>query len=269
MKNLFITIFLLLGVNVAYPQQLHKEYDILLGKYVKKGLVDYEGLKNETGLDKYLSILSQTNPDTLKTKNAKEAFWINAYNAFTLKVVAENYPIESITDLNFGGMIISHLLGKTVWDKDFITINNKRYSLNDIEHEMLRKKFSDPQIHFALVCASLSCPNLRPEAYTSDKLDRQLEEQGRFFINNPKINRFDLKNKVAHISKIFDWYGDDFGENNNQILLFISNYLNDPEIAKSIREKTSGWDIEFLPYNWCLNVKGAKWSNEGCMVGEN
>ncbi len=158
----FITSFLLFVVTKDVYAQDHQLFTDILQKYVLNGLVDYKNLKNDNRLDKYLSQLSNTDPDKLKG-NEKLAFWINAYNAFTLQIVIENYPIESITDLNTGGKIIAYLLGDTVWDKEFITINNKKYSLNDIEHKILRK-MNEPRIHFAIVCASISCPELLNEA---------------------------------------------------------------------------------------------------------
>ncbi len=173
--------------------------------------------------------------------------------------------LAALTDLNWGGMIISQILGKTIWDKKFITINKTQYSLNDIEHGISRKNFKDPRVHFALVCASLSCPVLRSEAYTSDKLNNQLNEQGKLFVNNQHKNRFDLKNRVAYLSKIFDWYKSDFGKSNKDLLLYISRYLNNPAVVKSIKNNTDKWDIEYLPYNWCLNDKGASFTNYRCV----
>jgi hypothetical protein len=264
MKRVLL-ILLIFIASTIYPQQFNKIYNNLLKKYVKDGLVDYEQLKKDTTLQTYLDSLSSTNPDSFNNKNQKLAFWINAYNAFTLKIIVDNYPINSINDLNWGGMIISQILGKTVWDKKFIRINKTKYSLNDIEHGIISKKFNDPRVHFSLVCASLSCPRLRSEVYTPDKLDSQLIEQGKLFLNNPDKNRYDLQNRVAHISKLFNWYKSDFGKSNKEILLYISNYLNNPAIVKSIRENPDKWAVEYLPYNWCLNDKGAKFTDNRCV----
>jgi len=222
----------------------------ILKNYVKNGLVDYNGLQKDKELDKYLTQLSVTNPDKLN-RNEKLAFWINAYNAFTLQVVRDNYPIESITDLHTGGKIIGYLIGKTVWDKEFITINNKKYSLNDIEHKILRK-MNEPRIHFSIVCASISCPEILNEAFESDKIETQLENQTRKFINEKTRNHFDLKNRKAFISEIFNWFGDDFGKSDMNILNFISKYL--PEnISKDIKSNISKWDISYNDYSWNLN----------------
>lgn len=247
---LLIAVMFMSSVTNSLQAQDNQLFTDVLKKYVINGLVDYKNLKNDKTLDKYLSELSNTNPDDLN-RNQKLAFWINAYNAFTIEIVRDNYPIESITDLHTGGKVIGYLLGKTVWDKEFITINNKKYSLNDIEHKILRK-MGEPRIHFAIVCASISCPELLNEAYVADKIDTQLENQTRKFINDKTRNHFDLKNRKAYISEIFNWFGDDFGKSDENILRFIANYVPD-NISKDIKSNISNWDISFNDYNWNLN----------------
>lgn len=230
--------------------QQYKLFSNILNQYVKNGLVDYRSLQNDKELTKYLEQLTNTNPDKL-SKNEKLAFWINAYNAFTLQVVRDNYPIESITDLHTGGRIIGHILGKTVWDKVFITINNKKYSLNDIEHKILRR-MNEPRIHFAIVCASISCPELLDKAFEANKINDQLENQARKFLTDKSRNHFDIKNRKAYLSKIFDWFDEDFGNSDENILKFVSNYL--PEnLSTEIKPNLSKWDISFNDYNWNLN----------------
>lgn len=227
-------------------------YDNLLKKYVFNGLVDYDNLSKDKNLDKYIDALSNFNPNTLNDKKTRLAFWINAYNAYTLKVIVDNYPISSINELHTGGKIIAHILKKTVWDKDFVVINNKKMTLNHIEHEIIRAKFKDPRIHFALVCGAISCPPLRNEAFVGSKLNEQLDDQARKFFADPSKNTFDGKNRVAHLSKILDWYGSDFGENDSQILDRIKNYLP-KQIAESINDKIIKWEIDFKSYDWDLN----------------
>lgn len=245
-----LTVVFIFGISILVKAQNNQLFTDVLKKFVINGLVDYNNLKNEETLDKYLSELSNTNPEQLN-RNQKLAFWINAYNAFTIKIVRDNYPIESITALHTGGKIIGYLLGKTVWDKEFITINNKKYSLNDIEHKILRK-MGEPRIHFAIVCASISCPELLNEAYEDDKIDSQLEIQTRKFINDKSRNHFDLKNRKAYISEIFNWFGEDFGKSDENILKFISNYVS-ADISKDIKTNISKWEISFNDYNWNLN----------------
>ena len=125
-------------------------------------------------------------------------------------------------------------------------------TLNEIEHEIIRKKFKEPRIHFALVCASISCPPLRNEAYEGYKLNEQLEDQAKLFFNDRTKNKFDLKNRTAFLSKILDWYDNDFGNNDEEVLLFIAKYLPE-KLSKDIQENTEEWDIDYLPYNWDLN----------------
>jgi hypothetical protein len=230
--------------------QDHELFKSFLKKYVVKGLVDYKHLKDDKQLDEYLSQLSNANPDKLN-RNEKLAFWINAYNAFTLQVVRDNYPIESITDLHTGGKVIGYLLGNTVWDKEFITIKNKKYSLNDIEHKILRK-MNEPRIHFAIVCASISCPELRDEAFEANKIDAQLQEQATKFLNDKSRNHFDLKNRKAYLSEIFNWFGEDFGKSDENILKYVSHFISE-DISNDIKSNLSKWNIYYNDYNWNLN----------------
>lgn len=252
-KNNFICIvtsFLLFVISKDLSAQDHQLFTDILQNYVVNGLVDYKNLKNDNRLDKYLSTLTNTDPDKLNG-DEKLAFWINAYNAFTLQIVTANYPIESITDLNTGGKIIAYLLGDTVWDKEFITINNKKYSLNDIEHKILRK-MNEPRIHFAIVCASISCPELLNEAFESKTLEKQLELQTINFINDDSRNDFDLKKRQANISEIFNWFDDDFGDSDENVLMFISKYV--PEnTSLDIKSNVTEWNTSYNDYNWNLN----------------
>jgi len=140
-----------------------------LKKYVtENGRVDYKGLKNEKGkLESYLEMLNK-NPPAKDWKQEEEmTYWINAYNAFTVKLILDHYPVKSIQEID----------GGKPWDEAFIKIGGKNYSLNNIETDFLRKKFSDPRIHFAINCASQSCPRLLNEAFTPEKIELQLNEQ--------------------------------------------------------------------------------------------
>ena len=248
-KNLALFILMFLMIRDISAQD-HKLFTDVLKKYVKNGLVDYKYLKGNNNFDKYLTQLSNSNPDKLN-RDEKLAFWINAYNAFTIQVVTENYPIESITDLHTGGKIIAYLLGKTVWDKEFISINSKKYSLNDIEHKILRK-MNEPRIHFSIVCASISCPELLNEAFETSTLEKQLESQTRKFLNDTTRNSFDLKNRQANISEIFNWFDEDFGESDKNVLMFISKYVP-KNISEDIKSNISKWELSYNDYNWNLN----------------
>lgn len=252
MLKVLILFILLNTAGMAQNVERHALFTNLLKDVVEAGSVNYKALKKESRLNEYVLMISEVNPDTIKGEENALAFWINAYNVFTLKVIVDNYPIESINELHAGGRIIGHIIKRTVWDKEFFSINSKVISLNEIEHEIIREEFNEPRIHFALVCAAVSCPKLRNEAYEGFKLEEQLEDQARVFLSAKEKNYFILSERKAYLSKSFDWYGDDFGNNNSEIVKFTAKYL-----PKNIREDLSlnagEWEIEYLPYDWILN----------------
>lgn len=214
-----------------HPEVDHVLWDVQLGQFVSdKGVVDYSGWQSqEAALDKYLEALSKAVPTKSTPADVEMAYWINAYNAFTVKLILDNYPIKSIMKLDNG----------KVWDRKWIVLGNATYSLNDIEHEILRKEFDDPRIHFAVNCAAQSCPPLWNRAFTKDNLDLGLEKRTRTFINNPVYNSLH-KNKLT-LSKIFDWYRQDFGD----LVAYVSQYTN-MGIDKSAT-------VNFHEYDWSLN----------------
>lgn len=247
----FAFAFVLAFSFVQAQQQQHSLFTEILKEYVSDGKVNYKELKDDSRLPAYIEQLSKTNPDTISNRDDALAFWLNVYNAFTLKVICENYPVESINDLHSGGLVIGMVLGTTIWHKDFVIINNEELSLEEVEHDIIRPEFNDARIHFAVVCASISCPALRPEAYEGYKLDAQLDEEGRRFLADETKNRFDKENKTAYLSKIFSWFDDDFGDNDNEILSFITNFL--PKTADGKKPDLTDWDIDHLDYDWGLN----------------
>lgn len=251
MKKIIFFIFIL--SNVLFSQaEHHKQFTQILNDYVVNGLVKYKEMKSDKRLDEYLNQMSRIEPEKILNKNDKLSFWINVYNAFTLKLIVDNYPVESINDLHTGGLIIGQILGKTVWHKEWIKIGGKTLSLNNIEHDIIREEFNEPRIHFALVCAALSCPPLRFEAFEGFKLNEQLEDQAKKFFNDNTKNQFDIEAKTAKLSKILDWYDEDFGKNDEEVLKYISQFLPN-EVSKNIRNNLSQWDIEYLGYDWELN----------------
>jgi hypothetical protein len=254
MIKYFIIGFNLLSFVVSGQTNVNNNdlYSEILKDNVKNGLVDYKNLKNEKRLDEYINFISKINPSEYKSEKNELAFWINAYNVYTLKIIVDNYPIESINELHKGGKLLSHVFGTTVWDKEIIVINNEKRSLNYIEHDVIRKNFSEPRIHFALVCAAISCPPLRNEAYEGHKLDEQLDDQAKIFLNDETKNKFDIESQQAEISKILDWYEEDFGDEDGEVLIFISRFLQE-NIAENIVHNPEDWDIDYLDYNWELN----------------
>jgi Protein of unknown function, DUF547 len=223
-----------------------------LKKNVHDGRVNYRELCSDTSFLSYIQHISRTNPGGIANRKEELAFWINAYNAFTLKVICDHYPVKSINDLHTGGLILGTLIKGTIWDKKFVVINGEDMSLNHIEHDIVRKKFHDPRAHFALVCASISCPSLRAEAYEGEKLDQQLDDQATLFFSQRQKNNFEADKKIAHLSKILDWYSKDFGASKQEVLLFIAQFLP-AGLAESIKADPGKWKVEYTQYDWGLN----------------
>lgn len=220
----------------------HDQWTVLLQNHVDEdGNVNYNGfIKDSTLLNNYLEVLVKNPPDE-DTWSDKEqiAYWINVYNAFTIKLIIQHYPLESIKDI---GSKIQIPFINSPWDIKFIDINGEKLDLNNVEHSILRKKYNEPRIHFAINCASFSCPKLRREAFTGEKLNAQLNEQAIDFINDPKRNV--ISEDQASLSKIFSWFKGDFTKNGSLI-----SFLNVYSKIK-LREKA---DISFMDYNWSLN----------------
>lgn len=242
------------GVNRVSAQTTarHRVFTELLSTHVHDGIVNYKEMRSDNRLAVYISWLAKVDPDTLPNKKEQLAFWINVYNAYTLKIICDNYPVGSINDLHSGGLIIGSMLKTTVWDKKIVIVNGKTMTLNAIEHEIVRPTFKDPRAHFALVCASKSCPQLRSEAYEGEILDRQLDEQGRAFLGDPFRNEFDPVNRVAEISKIFSWFQNDFGPSEEAVLRYVVRFLPD-SLSKKITADPNSWDVEYKSYDWSLN----------------
>lgn len=213
-------------------------FDSLLQKNVDKtGRVDYQSLKNnETLLDNYLAYIQNNEPTKDWSSNKKKAFWINTYNAYTFKIILNNYPLKSIRDIKIDG--------KTAWKIPFVKVGQKRYTLDQIEHKILRKKFNDPRIHVGINCASVSCPRLWNFAFTEDNIASSLDNLMKEFINNTTRNKISKNN--LEISEIFNWFSKDFIKNGT-----IISYLNTYTAIK-ISEKAS---IKYLTYDWSLNKK--------------
>jgi hypothetical protein len=224
------------------PPVDHSAYERLLKKHVNsQGLVDYKGFKaDEKEFNRYLDQLSANPPAASSSKPEQMAFWINAYNAYTIRLILDHYPVESIKDI---GSKIKIPFVTTPWAAKFFSIGGEKMSLDNIEHGILRKKYDDPRIHFALVCASISCPRLRNEAFTAAKLDRQLDDQGKDFLNNPAKNK--VGKAKAQLSKYFDWYKGDWEKNGQSVVKWVNKY--------SATKMDATAEVSYLDYNWNLN----------------
>lgn len=227
-------------VNSSASPVEHASFSAILRDHVDaSGCVNYQSLQNDSvRLNHYLGLLENHHPNASWTENERKAYWINAYNAFTLRLIIRNYPVESIKDL--GGSIYKV---NTPWDIRFITIEGATYDLNNIEHDILREEFNDARIHFAINCASVSCPVLLNEAYEAQYLDAQLDSAAVRFINDPTRNS--IASDLAEISKIFLWFRGDFTRD-QPLHAFLSTYSKTP--------LTKETEIHHLSYDWSLNA---------------
>lgn len=230
---------LFLFLIVAFQAQAQTEsFDSLLKAHVSEdGFVDYPAMKNDKAkLDAYIVYLSKTTPASSWSDNKKKAFWINAYNAYTLKLILENYPLKSIMKIN--------QKGKTAWKIPFAVVGGETYTLDHIEHKILREKLFDPRIHVGVNCASGSCPKLANFAFTEDNIDAELERLMKIFVNDPTRNQ--LSFKKVQISSIFDWFKQDFTKEGS-VIDYINKYAETPVKPKA--------RIGYLTYDWSLNEK--------------
>ncbi len=226
--------------TVAQPDgSMHQAWTDLLQVHVRPtGWVSYKGfVQDSVKLNSYLHELSSNPPGSAWSREEELAYWINAYNAFTVKLIIDHYPVTSIKDSKKGVPFVN-----SVWDIKFFTVGNKRMDLNTIEHSILRKKFNEPRIHFSIVCASVSCPRLRNEAYVAADLERQLQEQAVEFINDESKNQ--IGNSEVRLSPIFSWFKKDFTKN-----MTLMEYI------RSYSERKPGTSVKpgFMDYDWNLN----------------
>ncbi len=271
MKSKFSWLFLLFGLiycimTMAAPQKdlwpywqttdskskltiNNQSYLYFLNKYVDRGpdntnLVAYSKVSSadKEALNKYIQYLSSIK---ISGYNRQEqlAYWINLYNALTIKVVLDNYPTKSILDIKLSG-----LLTPGPWEKKLIKVEGQQLSLNDIEHRIVRPIWNDPRTHFALNCASYGCPNLQKSPYSGKTLDSMLDNDAREYINSPRGVYFDPQGKLI-VSQIFSWYQTDFASNDKDLIRFIAKYAN-PSLAQKLAGKTK---IDSYQYDWKLN----------------
>jgi len=245
-------------------------YNALLEKYVRGGRVDYEGFIESRGeFEVFLKELGSLDPAELETwpDNDKLAYWINAYNAFTIKAIIDHYPIKRSFSLIgiFYAPSNSILQIKGVWTKLQFRAAGRMVTLDEIEHEILRKEFNEPRIHMAIVCASVSCPDLSGEAYTGDKIEEQLAEASVKFVNSPDKGVYVDENAGrVKVSMIFKWFGDDFIKNygdritfknkslkENAVMNFALDYLTSGSKKKYLEK--GDLKIGYLKYDWHLN----------------
>ena len=242
--------------------------DAILRRYVNdSGLVDYRDLQQDrASLDAFVAALGPLAPETYRSWSDTDrmAFLINAYNAITLQRIIDHYPIKRggvVSGFRFPESSIRQIDG--VWDRLTTPVLGKAMTLDHIEHEILRKEFREPRLHAALVCAAMGCPPLRPEAYTGDRLNEQLDDQSRRFLGVPHRFQIDRERKTVLLSPILKWYGGDFtGAYNSEgtipgqgsevaaVLDYASRYVTQEDAAYI---RAGGYRVDFLEYDWSLN----------------
>jgi hypothetical protein len=233
------------GENRFKFDHSHLTFAKVLSEFVEDGWVDYTGLRQRpSNLEAYLDQLAAVSKKGFKKWSEDEqiAFYINLYNAATLKLIIDHYPLKSIRSI---GNVI-----KGPWDQSVVRLFGETVTLNHVEHEILRKQYTEPRIHFALVCAAKSCPHLREEPYIPYRLEEQLEDQGKRFLNTPSKNYVDLESRTAYLSEIFKWFKGDFENENRSVLAFVRGYFPVPISSEMGKNK---FRIRHLKYDWSLN----------------
>ncbi|MFT7679390.1 MAG: hypothetical protein ACI8QC_003391 [Planctomycetota bacterium] len=257
MKHILACLALVLCAPFAGAQKFdhdHAALTELLEAHVKGDRVDYKALdKQRSKLGAYLQSLSAVQPKAFEawTREQRFAFWINAYNAYTLELILDELPLKSIKDI--GGWFSAG-----PWEKRFIPLqklaglgSSKDLNLETIEHKILRPRFKDARMHAAINCASIGCPPIRAEAYVATKLDKQLAEQVSVWLGDALRNQYDAAAKKVKISKIFDWFEKDFGKNDAAVLAWIAKH--GPAATVAWMKDGRGIKLSYLKYDWKLN----------------
>ncbi len=235
--------------RISFEQIDHSSWDALLQKYCDSvGFVNYQAWQksrqDQAALDQYLSHLSQADPGKSSSRESQFAFWINAYNAVTVKGILREYPTTSIRNHT------AKFFGYNIWDDLLLPVGGRTYSLNQMEHEVLRK-MGDPRVHFAIVCASIGCPPLLNNAYVTDKMDAQLTfNSKRFFADRSKFSYDAARRRIA-VSPILQWFAEDFGADQAAQMRRIAPFLPD-EGAQALAADGQA-SVSYQDYDWGLN----------------
>lgn len=264
----FATLLLTVFASTAFGfDDTYKKYGEVLSTYVKDGVVDYRGIREKAmpTLEAALADIASVDAATFGkwSKDAQMAYLLNAYNGYTLRLVADFFPVKSIREI--GGKVGGGIFGRDSkqWKvatysvgggkKRTISAMGKNMSLDEIEHEWLRPKYRDARVHFALVCGAKSCPFLRSEPYVAARLGEQLDAQGRQFLADSYRNRYDAATDTIYLSKIFDWFEKDFTRNGS-LVSWVKPYFPKDWLSKA----TEASKIKYLDYDWSLNDSPGK-----------
>lgn len=232
----------------------HQAWDTFLANYTELGddgvaRVKYGSVTSEDrqSLESYIDDLTNQNVSEL-TRDAQLAYWINLYNALTVAVILDNYPVDSIRDITSG------LLDFGPWDEKRVVVNGRELSLHDIENGIVRPVWpEDPRTHYALNCAAIGCPNLIPTAYTAENIHQKLQENAVAYINDPRGVSIAEDGDLT-VSKIYSWYREDFGGSNEAIIHHLQEYAN-PDLKEALEQTTK---INSYAYDWSLNDTATK-----------
>ena len=239
--------------RIGFEQYDHRGFDSLLQKYVdRRGDVDYatwqSNAQDRSTLLNYLLGMNSIDTSLQTSRQSKMAFWINAYNALTIEGILQLYPTKSIKDH------APDASGYNIWDDFKLPVGGQEYSLNDIEHKVLRK-MGDPRIHFAIVCASKGCPQLSQRAYFPGSLEQQLSNSAVLFFQTPEKFSYDVQRGQLGLSPIIQWFGDDFGRTDGERLQYLSQFM--PAGAAQLAASGSA-ATTYLDYDWSLNLAPAQ-----------
>jgi len=222
----------------------YKDYDLLLKSNVKDGLANYKSIKEKPeSLNSYLDTLEKVDEPSFNTWSEKQklTYLINLYNAATIKLVVDNYPVKSIKDIDKEG--------QGPWKLEVVNLFGKKISLDHLEHEIIRQNYNEPRVHFALVCAAVGCPKLPSQLFIPSKLDEQLANRTRLFLLEKDKNFIDEREKTVYLSSIFDWFASDFNKTYGSVLGFVKEYLP----AEEAKKINSDYSLKFTEYDWNLN----------------
>lgn len=229
----------------------HGTFDDLLRTHVdSQGMVDYEAFDDSEAFDAYLVELDEAELEGMGEQD-RLALWINAYNAYTIELINRHEERESIRNIN---RALGFIKGKGPWNERLARVAGEEWTLDEIEHEIIRVRFDEPRIHFAVVCAALGCPPLRAEAYRGDRLDAQLQDQAlRFLLHSPEKNRVEVEEGKVFLSPIFDWYREDFPSGDEGLGTYLATFF--PPGPERAFLEGGDFDVEHTDYDWSLNAR--------------
>lgn len=216
----------------------HQVFAIVVQTHVRNGQVNYPVIQVDRRFTQYLDQLDRVDPTSLSRQD-RLAFWINAYNAYAIKGILDGFTPSTLVGR------YRYFIGREY------PVGGTSVNLYGLERKILIAQFHEPRIHFAIVCASTSCPKLQPWTYGGAELNGQLDHAAREFINDPTRNHFDREKKIAFLSKIFEWFAEDFTAQAGSLSRYVAQYVADPDLARDLT--STPYRVEFLDYDWSLN----------------